>query len=68
MNVEIVGDKGTEWTDNPRALTKDETAAINAAGYLEGVKLHRQFTNSTLAAAVSAVKSIQGDNRTWRNS
>ncbi len=28
MKVEIIGDPGIEWTDNPRSLTKDETDQI----------------------------------------
>lgn len=61
MKTVIIGDQGVDWTDNPRPLTKDETAQIHAAGYgLEGIKLHRQFTNSTLRAALHAVKALQG--------
>jgi len=66
METIVIGDAGVDWIDTPRALTNDETAAINAVGYLQGIKLHRQFTHSTLRAAVAAVKSIQCDNRTWR--
>lgn len=59
MKFEIMGNPGKEWTDNPRALTKDETAQIKALGRLDGIKLHRQFTNSTLLAAKNAVEAIQ---------
>jgi len=59
MKIEIIGDPGTEWTDTPRALTKNETDQIKAAGRLDGIKLHRQFTNSTLLAAKNAVEAIQ---------
>lgn len=59
MQFEIIGDTGVEWTDNPRALTTDETAQIKAVGRLAGIKLHRQFTNSTLLAAKNAVEALQ---------
>ena len=59
MQIEIVGDKGIEWTDTPRALTDDEAAKIKAAGRLDGIKLHRQFTKSTLLAAKNAVEALQ---------
>jgi hypothetical protein len=59
MKIEIIGDHGTEWTDAPRALTKDEIDQIKVVGRLDGIKLHRQFTNSTLLAAKNAVEAIQ---------
>ena len=59
MQTEIIGDKGVDWTDNPRTLTTDEAAQIKAVGRLRGIKLHRQFTSSTLLAAKRAVEALQ---------
>ena len=59
MEREVIGDVGTEWTDSPRDLSVIEAVAIRQAGRLEGVKLHRHLTNSTLAAAVRIVDAIQ---------
>lgn len=59
MSIEIVGAEiGTEWTDSPRDLTKDEAAQVVSAGRVRGVKLHRQLTHSMLAAAVRSVDQI----------
>jgi hypothetical protein len=60
MKTVIIGNPGIEWTDNPRALTKDEGDQIKALGRLDGIKLHRQFTSSTLLAANNAVAALQG--------
>jgi len=59
MKVEIIGNPGTEWTDNPRSLTKDEVNQIKALGYLDGVKMHRKLTKSTLSVAATIVRAIQ---------
>jgi len=59
MEMEIVGaDIATEWTDTPRALTDGEKHQVCAAGRLNGIKLHRQLTSSSLKAAISAVDAI----------
>lgn len=62
MEVEIIGSSGTEWTDNPRALTQNEIDQIAKVGRLEGIKLHRTFTQSTLAAAVREVNLVLRNN------
>ena len=59
MQIEIIGDKGTEWTDSPRPVTQAEAAQIKAATRIDGIKLHRQFTNSTLRAAHIVVSELQ---------
>ena len=51
--------KGMDWTDNPRDVTREEAAQIKAVGRLDGIKLHRQLTNSTLSAAMRAVEKLQ---------
>ena len=58
MQTVIIGDKGTEWTENPRTLTDDEATQIKAMGRLEAVKMHRQITSSTLRAALNAVSAL----------
>jgi hypothetical protein len=58
MQTVVIGDQGTEWTDNPRDLMSFEVDKIKAISFLEGVKLHRQWTNSTLTAATRAVKAL----------
>lgn len=58
MQVEVVGDPGIEWTDNPRMLTQNEIDQIAKVGRLEGIKLHRTFTRSTLAAAAREVNLV----------
>ena len=59
MQTRVIGDQGTEWTDNPRVLASAEAEQIKAVSFLDGVKLHRQFTNSTLAAATRAVRQLR---------
>ena len=59
MECEVIGDAGTEWTNSPRDLSANETAYILQASRLEGVRLHRHLTQSTLAAAVRIVDAIQ---------
>lgn len=62
MDVEIIGDSGTEWTDNPRALTQNEIDQIARVGRIEGIKLHRTFTQLTLKAAVRELNLILRNN------
>ena len=59
--VEMVGNPGTSRTDNPRQLTADEERIIWQSGRLDAIKLHRQWTNSTLGAAVRCVDAIRGE-------
>jgi hypothetical protein len=58
MEIEIIGDAGTDPTDTPRDLSPDEAACIVAAGRLNGIKIHRQLTSSTLPAAIRAVDQL----------
>jgi hypothetical protein len=59
METEIIGDGGTEWTDTPRALTEDERNWMRIEPRLKAIRLHRELTNSTLAAAIAAVDEIR---------
>ena len=53
MEIETVLPDGyVPDTDTPRALTLGEAADIIQAGRLNGIKLHRRMTRSTLRAAV----------------
>ncbi len=59
MEIEVVLPDGyVPDTDTPRALTPSEVADIMQAGRLNGVKLHRRLTYSTLRAAVREVDAI----------
>ena len=59
MKVEIVGDPGPEWTDNPRKLDMSEAYEVVHLTRLEGIKRHRQLTRSTLAAAMREVDDLR---------
>jgi hypothetical protein len=59
VEFEIIGDPGAVFTDTPRDLTPDEIAQIKQVSRIAGVKLHRTWTNSTLAAAVRCVDTIR---------
>lgn len=48
-----------DHTDEPRALTGSEIAKIRTSERIEGVKLHREWTHSTLAAAVKIIDKIR---------
>ena len=59
MEFEVVLPKGyVEATNTPRQLTDTERQEIKAAGRLSGIKLHRQWTNSTLHVAILCVDTI----------
>jgi hypothetical protein len=55
----LSGDPWVSFTDSPGDLTIGEAAAILEAGRLAGITLHREWTRSTLAAAVKAVDALQ---------
>jgi hypothetical protein len=59
METEIIGEPGTAWTDAPRELTREERQEIAGLSRVDGVKLHRALTRSTLAAAVRVVDALQ---------
>ena len=54
MEFEIVSD-APEWTDAPRELTAAETSTIRLLSRLEAIKRHREWTRSTLDAAIRCV-------------
>lgn len=59
MEIEVVLPDGyVPDTDTPRALTLGEAADIIQAGRLNGIKLHRRMTRSTLRAAVREVDAV----------
>lgn len=59
MEVDIQS-RGAQFTEEPRALTVYEAQRIRQSSRLDGVKLHREWTHSTLAAAVRVVDALQG--------
>lgn len=57
LEFQVVGD-ATPHTDTPRDMTDAEKAEVRRAGRLEGIKLHRAWTHSTLRAAIRRVEDV----------
>lgn len=54
--LELDVQSSTPWTDTPRALTDEESAALRGLSKLEAIKLYREMTRATLKAAVAFVE------------
>lgn len=59
MHLEILSD-ALEFTDSPRALTAYEQQRIRQSSRRDGIKLHREWTRSTLKAAIREVDALNG--------